>query len=136
GHAAAARPGLAGAHLPSRRVRRTADAHRLRGHRAIHHPTWSRSSLRECHRKVSVIMRESGWDVLAQAAEMARRGEALALATVVWRQAPSSGKQGSRAIITASGEISGWIGGACAEPVVLREARQVITEGTPRLLLL
>ncbi len=81
-------------------------------------------------------MRESGWDVLAQAAEMARRGEAFALATVVWRQAPSSGKQGSRAIITASGEISGWIGGACAEPVVLREARQVITEGTPRLLLL
>jgi xanthine dehydrogenase accessory factor len=81
-------------------------------------------------------MRESGWDVLAQAAEMARRGEAFALATVVWRQGPSSGKQGSRAIITASGEISGWIGGACAEPVVLREARQVITDGTPRLLLL
>jgi xanthine dehydrogenase accessory factor len=78
----------------------------------------------------------SGWDVLAQAAEMARRGEAFALATVVWRQGPSSGKQGSRAIITADGEISGWIGGACAEPVVLREARQVITEGTPRLLLL
>jgi xanthine dehydrogenase accessory factor len=78
----------------------------------------------------------SGWDVLEQAAEMARRGEAFALATVVWRQGPSSGKQGSRAIITATGEITGWIGGACAEPVVLREARQVITEGTPRLLLL
>jgi xanthine dehydrogenase accessory factor len=78
----------------------------------------------------------SGWDVLAQAAEMARRGEAFALATVVWRQGPSSGKQGSRAIITAGGEISGWIGGACAEPVVLREARQVISEGAPRLLLL
>src|SRR5215475_13182013 len=81
-------------------------------------------------------MQESGWDVLAQAAEMARRGEAFALATVVWRQGPSSGKQGSRAIITASGEISGWIGGACAEPVVLREARRVISEGAPRLLLL
>jgi xanthine dehydrogenase accessory factor len=81
-------------------------------------------------------MGENGWDVLAQAAEMVRRGEAFALATVVWRQGPSSGKQGSRAIITASGEISGWIGGACAEPVVLREARQVISEGTPRLLLL
>jgi len=55
---------------------------------------------------------------------------------VVWRQGPSSGQQGSRAIITAEGDLHGWIGGACAEPVVIREARQVITEGVPRLLLL
>jgi xanthine dehydrogenase accessory factor len=77
-----------------------------------------------------------GWSVLEQAGELTRRGEAFALATVVWRQGPSSGQQGSRAIITASGELRGWIGGACAEPAVIREARQVITEGTPRLLLL
>ena len=77
-----------------------------------------------------------GWRVLEQAGELARRGEAFALATVIWRQGPSSGQQGSRAIITASGEIGGWIGGACAEPAVLREARQVIAEGVPRLLLL
>ncbi len=55
---------------------------------------------------------------------------------MVWRQGPSSGQQGSRAIITADGDLLGWIGGACAEPVVLREARQVIADGTPRLLLL
>jgi xanthine dehydrogenase accessory factor len=77
-----------------------------------------------------------GWDVLEQAAELKRQGQAFALATVVWRQGPSSGKQGSRAIITSSGELHGWIGGACAEPVVIREARQVITDGMPRLLLL
>jgi xanthine dehydrogenase accessory factor len=77
-----------------------------------------------------------GWAVLEQAAELTRSGQAFALATVVWRQGPSSGQQGSRAIITASGELHGWIGGACAEPVVIREARQVITEGVPRLLLL
>ena len=77
-----------------------------------------------------------GLGVLAEAGELARRGQAFALATVVWRQAPSSGQQGSRAIITASGELRGWIGGACAEPVVIREARQVIAEGVPRLLLL
>src|SRR5450432_1190092 len=76
------------------------------------------------------------WGVLAQADELARRGQAFALATVVWRQAPSSGQQGSRAIIMASGELRGWIGGACAEPVVIREARRVIAEGVPRLLLL
>ena len=77
-----------------------------------------------------------GWGVLEQAGELARRGEAFALATVVWRQGPSSSQQGSRAIITADGQLHGWIGGACAEPVVIREARQVIAEGAPRLLLL
>ena len=77
-----------------------------------------------------------GWRVLEQAGELARRGESFALATVVWRQGPSSSQQGSRAIITASGEFYGWIGGACAQPTVIREAHEVITEGTPRLLLL
>jgi xanthine dehydrogenase accessory factor len=78
----------------------------------------------------------TGWDVMEQAADLARRGEAFALATVVWRQGPTSGQLGSRAIITASGELRGWIGGACAEPSVIREARQVIATGEPRLLLL
>src|SRR6266568_96019 len=78
----------------------------------------------------------SNFDVLEEAGELTRRGQPFALATVVWRQGPSSGQQGSRAIITAAGELHGWIGGACAEPVVIREARQVISEGVPRLLLL
>jgi xanthine dehydrogenase accessory factor len=81
-------------------------------------------------------MNTEAWGVLERAGELTRRGEAFALATVVWRQAPSSGQQGSRAIITAAGELHGWIGGACAEPSVIREARQVISDGTPRLLLL
>jgi xanthine dehydrogenase accessory factor len=76
------------------------------------------------------------WGVLDLAGDLRRRGQAFALATVVWRQGPSSSQQGARAIITADGELRGWIGGACAEPVVLREARQVIADGTPRLLLL
>jgi xanthine dehydrogenase accessory factor len=76
------------------------------------------------------------WGVMEQAAELARRGEAFAVATVVWRQGPSSSKLGSRAIITADGELHGWIGGACAEPAVIREAREVIESGQARLLLL
>jgi xanthine dehydrogenase accessory factor len=76
------------------------------------------------------------WDIIDQANDLARNGEEFALATVVWRQGPSSGQQGSRAIITAAGELSGWIGGACAEPVVIREAREVIRAGQARLLLL
>jgi xanthine dehydrogenase accessory factor len=81
-------------------------------------------------------MAMNGWGVMEQAAELARRGEAFALATVVWRQGPSSSQQGSRAIITADGELRGWIGGACAEPAVIREGQQVIRSGTARLLLL
>lgn len=77
-----------------------------------------------------------GWQVLEQAAELSRQGTAFALATVVWRQGPSSSQQGSRAIITADGELRGWIGGACAEPAVIREAQHVISSGTARLLLL
>jgi xanthine dehydrogenase accessory factor len=65
------------------------------------------------------------------------RGEPpYALATVVWRQGPSSGKQGARATITADGQLDGWIGGACAEPAVIREARKVLATGEPKLLLL
>jgi xanthine dehydrogenase accessory factor len=81
-------------------------------------------------------MAMDGWDVMEQAAELARRGTAFALATVVWRQGPSSSRQGSRAIITADGELRGWIGGACAEPAVVREAQRVIVSGTAKLLLL
>ncbi len=78
----------------------------------------------------------NGLGVLERIGELARSGQAFALATVVWRQGPSSSKQGSRAIITSDGQMYGWIGGACAEPVVIREARQVMADGNARLLLL
>jgi xanthine dehydrogenase accessory factor len=81
-------------------------------------------------------MRPEGWDVIELAGELSRRGEEFAMATVVWRQGPSSGHQGSRALITAAGQLHGWIGGACAEPVVIREAQRVIAERQPKLVLL
>ena len=77
-----------------------------------------------------------GWGVLERAVDLARRGTPFVLATVVWREGPSSGQHGSRAILTASGEIHGWIGGACAEPVFKREAVKALEAGTPRLLAL
>ena len=76
------------------------------------------------------------WGILAEAVELARRGEEFAMATVVWRQAPTSGQHSSRAIVTASGELHGWIGGACAEPVLIREALRAIEDREPRLLVL
>jgi xanthine dehydrogenase accessory factor len=81
-------------------------------------------------------MTMDGWDVLERARELSQRGEAFALATVVWRRSPSSGKEGCRAVITASGQVFGFIGGACAEPVVVREARHILAEGVPRLVFL
>ena len=56
-----------------------------------------------------------GTAVMARAIELVEAGESFTMATVVWRQAPSSGQHGSRAIVTAQGELFGWIGGACAE---------------------
>jgi xanthine dehydrogenase accessory factor len=75
-------------------------------------------------------------DVLALAAELSARGEPFVLATVVWRRAPSSGKEGATALITPDRRVRGWLGGACAEPTVVREALRALEEGSPRLLFL
>ncbi len=75
-----------------------------------------------------------GWGVMERAVELSRRGEEFALATVVWRMGPSSGQDGGRAIVTHSGEVHGWVGGACAEPVLIRAAREVIASGQAQLL--
>lgn len=74
-----------------------------------------------------------GADVMARALELLGSGTSFAMATVVWRQPPSSGQQGSRAIVTAEGDLIGWIGGACAEPVLIREAKRVLEKGEPTL---
>jgi len=75
-------------------------------------------------------------EILAEAAALSARGEPFVLATVVWRRSPSSGKAGATALITDDGRVRGWLGGACAEPTVVREARRALEEGTPRLLFL
>lgn len=73
-------------------------------------------------------------DVLDRASRLLAEGHPFVLATVVWRQAPSSGKVGAKAIITPDGSVTGWLGGACAEPTVVREALEALTDGEPRLL--
>ena len=75
-------------------------------------------------------------DLLELGAALSRRGEPFVLATVVWSRAPSSGKPGSTALITREGAIHGWLGGACAEPTVIRESLKAIEEGSPRVLFL
>ncbi len=56
------------------------------------------------------------------------------LATVVAYKSPQSAKPGSKAIIKADGEMIGWVGGGCVQPIVLREAKQALQTGSPKLL--
>jgi len=75
-------------------------------------------------------------DVMELARERRLRGEPCVLATVVWRRAPSSGKEGAKALIGPDGAVRGWLGGACAEPAVVREALLALADGAPRLMFL
>lgn len=56
-----------------------------------------------------------------------------AVAMIVRREAPSSGKPGDKAVITNKGEVKGWIGGGCTKGIVIKEALEAIEEQTPRL---
>jgi len=75
-------------------------------------------------------------DILALAVELSSRGEAYALATVVRCERPTSAKPGAKALILQDGTVKGWVGGACAEPVVAQEARRAMVDGQPRLVAL
>lgn len=74
--------------------------------------------------------------LLELAADLHRRHRPYVVATVVWSRGPSSGKQGGTALIEPDGTMHGWIGGACAQPVVVREARRVLKDGAPLLMYL
>ena len=73
-------------------------------------------------------------NVLDQWTELRAREEPFVLATVVAYKSPQSAKPGSHAIIRADGSISGWVGGGCVQPIVLREAKRALTTGQPKLL--
>jgi xanthine dehydrogenase accessory factor len=70
---------------------------------------------------------------LTKAAELLAKGEPFVTASVVRFQAPISGKPGDKAIIFADGKMWGWIGGGCAQPVVIKEALKALADGKPRL---
>jgi xanthine dehydrogenase accessory factor len=72
--------------------------------------------------------------LLHLAQQLERAGRPYAVATVVRRRPPVSAQVGDKALITADGELVGWIGGSCSQPVVRREAVAAIRAGQPRLL--
>ncbi len=73
-------------------------------------------------------------DYFEHARDLTRRGVPFATATVVRAEKPTSGKPGDRAIVTLDGVMSGWIGGSCAQPTVVREARQALADDQSRLI--
>lgn len=74
------------------------------------------------------------FDVLIESQKLRQAGVPYALATVVRIERPTSAKPGAKAIVTADGTLSGWVGGSCAQPTVVREALRALVDGLPRLL--
>jgi xanthine dehydrogenase accessory factor len=72
-------------------------------------------------------------DILELDGRMRAEGEPFVIATVVAYKSPQSAKPGSKAIIKPDGSISGWIGGGCVQPIVVREAQNVLNTGKPKL---
>jgi xanthine dehydrogenase accessory factor len=77
--------------------------------------------------------RPRGVNVLVEAGRLVEEGTAFALATVVAVERPSSARVGDRALVTADGELHGWIGGACTEPEVVRLSLVALADGELRL---
>ena len=72
-------------------------------------------------------------DILDESARLRADEEPFVIATVVAYKSPQSAKPGSKAIILPDGSIHGWIGGGCVQPIVIREARNALQTGKPRL---
>lgn len=69
---------------------------------------------------------------ITQAARLQAAQQPFALVTVLRAQAPTSAKAGDKAVVTADGQIHGWIGGGCAQPAVVTTVRLALGDGLPR----
>ncbi len=76
----------------------------------------------------------AGRTLFRRVAELEAAGGTFAVATVVAVQRPTSARPGSAGIVHPDGTIEGWVGGSCAQPVVVREALRALVDGHPRLL--
>jgi len=72
-------------------------------------------------------------ELLALALQLHERGEAYAMVTVVRTVAPSSAFAGAQAIVCGDGSLHGWIGGGCAQRVVVEAALEAMRLGVPKL---
>lgn len=75
-------------------------------------------------------MNRNEW--ITHAARLHSTDAPFALVTVLSAQAPTSGRAGDKAVVTADGQIHGWIGGGCAQPAVIKTVRRALLDGQPR----
>lgn len=75
-------------------------------------------------------------DLLEQVTDLKKHGKPFVLATVVARKPPTSAKPGAKAIVQPDGSFHGWVGGSCAQPLVIQESLKALQDGQTRLLLL
>lgn len=73
-------------------------------------------------------------ELLQLAQTLNERDEPYAMVTVVRVGAPTSAYVGAQAIVLRDGSIWGWIGGGCAQGIVIAAAREAIATGRPALL--
>ena len=75
-------------------------------------------------------------DIFRLAHALSEAGEPFVLATVVRCERPTSAKPGAKALVRRDGTVVGWIGGSCAEPVVVREGLRALQDGRSRFIAL
>ena len=75
-------------------------------------------------------------DLLEQVTALKGRSEPFVLATVVACKPPTSAKPGAKAIVQADGSFYGWVGGSCAQPLVIQESLKALQDGQTRVALL
>ncbi len=73
-------------------------------------------------------------EVFATIERLRQRGEDCCIVTVVRTANATSAKAGAKAVVTATGEVVGFIGGGCVTGAVKRVAGEVLDGGSPRLI--
>ena len=75
-------------------------------------------------------------DLLEQVIVLKGKDKPFVQATVVACKPPTSAKSGAKAIVQADGSFYGWVGGSCAQPLVIQESLKALSDGQARVVLL
>ena len=75
-------------------------------------------------------------DLLEQVIALKGQDKPFVQATVVACRPPTSAKPGAKAIVRADGSFYGWVGGSCAQPLVVQESLKALGDGQARVVLL
>ncbi|MPW20566.1 YHS domain-containing protein [Paraburkholderia sp. CNPSo 3157] len=71
-------------------------------------------------------------DLLRLEQQLIATGTPFAVVTVIRAAPPTSTQVGAQALVDGDGVLHGWIGGGCAQTIVIEAARQSVRSGQPR----